>query len=198
MQRNLTKDEKREQKLHVILSNAAKEFIERGYYKTSLDDIARMQNVTKPTLYYYIKNKEDILVKCEQITCGKINSLLDIVMARDISSLDMIQEFINEYIKIITDDVARCHVRHRGQMENKELAAKSIKNHKDIEFRVREIIRRGINDGSIRDCNSTILAILLFDRLNGLTSWYHSDGQVTLDELAEEIIALVTKGVSGR
>ena len=198
MQRNLTKDEKRKQKLHVILSNAAKEFIERGYYKTSLDDIARMQNVTKPTLYYYIKNKEDILVKCEQITCGKINSLLDIVMARDISSLDMIQEFINEYIKIITDDVARCHVRHRGQMENKELAAKSIKNHKDIEFRVREIIRRGINDGSIRDCNSTILAILLFDSLNGLTSWYHSDGQVTLDELAEEIIALVTKGVSGR
>ena len=198
MQRNLTKDEKREQKLHVILSNAAKEFIERGYYKTSLDDIARMQNVTKPTLYYYIKNKEDILVKCEQITCGKINSLLDIVMARDISSLDMIQEFINEYIKIITDDVARCHVRHRGQMENKELAAKSIKNHKDIEFRVREIIRRGINDGSIRDCNSTILAILLFDSLNGLTSWYHSDGQVTLDELAEEIIALVNKGVSGR
>ena len=198
MQRNLTKDEKREQKLHVILSNAAKEFIERGYYKTSLDDIARMQNVTKPTLYYYIKNKEDILVKCEQITCGKINSLLDIVMARDISSLDMIQEFINEYIKIITDDVARCHVRHRGQMENKELAAKSIKNHKDIEFRVREIIRRGINDGSIRDCNSTILAILLFDSLNGLTSWYHSDGQVTIDELAEEIIALVTKGVSGR
>lgn len=198
MQRNLTKDEKREQKLHVILSNAAKEFIERGYYKTSLDDIARMQNVTKPTLYYYIKNKEDILVKCEQITCGKINSLLDIVMARNISSLDMIQEFINEYIKIITDDVARCHVRHRGQMENKELAAKSIKNHKDIEFRVREIIRRGINDGSIRDCNSTILAILLFDSLNGLTSWYHSDGQVTLDELAEEIIALVTKGVSGR
>ncbi len=198
MQRNLTKDEKRKQKLHVILSNAAKEFIERGYYKTSLDDIARMQNVTKPTLYYYIKNKEDILVKCEQITCGKINSLLDIVMARDISSLDMIQEFINEYIKIITDDVARCHVRHRGQMENKELAAKSIKNHKNIEFRVREIIRRGINDGSIRDCNSTILAILLFDSLNGLTSWYHSDGQVTLDELAEEIIALVTKGVSGR
>ena len=198
MQRNLTKDEKREQKLHVILSNAAKEFIERGYYKTSLDDIARMQNVTKPTLYYYIKNKEDILVKCEQITCGKINSLLDIVMARDISSLDMIQEFINEYIKIITDDVARCHVRHRGQMENNELAAKSIKNHKNIEFRVREIIRRGINDGSIRDCNSTILAILLFDSLNGLTSWYHSDGQVTLDELAEEIIALVTKGVSGR
>jgi len=198
MQQSLSRDEKRQQKLHVILSNAAKEFIVRGYYKTSLDDIARMQNVTKPTLYYYIKNKEDILVKCEQITCEKINAMLDMVMARDTSSLDILHAFINEYIKIITDDVARCHVRHRGQMENKELAMQSIKNHKDIEFRVREIIRRGISDGSIRDCNSTILAILLFDSLNGLTSWYHSDGQVTLDELAEEIMALVTKGVSGK
>ena len=105
MQQSLSRDEKRQQKLHVILSNAAKEFIVRGYYKTSLDDIARMQNVTKPTLYYYIKNKEDILVKCEQITCEKINAMLDMVMARDTSSLDILHAFINEYIKIITDDI---------------------------------------------------------------------------------------------
>tara|TARA_R110002095_G_scaffold92299_3_gene80605 strand:- start:285 stop:758 length:474 start_codon:yes stop_codon:yes gene_type:complete len=156
-----------------------------------------MQNVTKPTLYYYIKNKEDILVKCEQITCGKINAMLDVVMAKNVSGFDMLYAFINDYIKIITDDVARCHVRHRGQMEDRELAAQSIKNHKDIEFRVREIIRRGIKDGSIRDCNSTILAILLFDSLNGLTSWYHSGGKVDINELTEEILALVTKGVSG-
>lgn len=197
MQQNLTREEKRQHKLDVILRNAAKAFMERGYYKTSLDDIARMQNVTKPTLYYYIKNKEDILVKCEQITCGKINAMLNVVMAKNVSGFDMLYAFINDYIKIITDDVARCHVRHRGQMEDKELAAESIKNHKDIEFRVREIIRRGIKDGSIRDCNSTILAILLFDSLNGLTSWYHSDGKVDRDELTEEILELVTKGVSG-
>jgi|TARA_R110002096_G_scaffold432240_1_gene648721 AcrR family transcriptional regulator len=197
MQQNLTREEKRQHKLDVILRNAAKAFMERGYYKTSLDDIARMQNVTKPTLYYYIKNKEDILVKCEQITCGKINAMLDVVMAKNVSGFDMLYAFINDYIKIITDDVARCHVRHRGQMEDRELAAQSIKNHKDIEFRVREIIRRGIKDGSIRDCNSTILAILLFDSLNGLTSWYHSGGKVDINELTEEILALVTKGVSG-
>ncbi len=195
MQENLTKEEKRKKKLDVILRNAAKAFMERGYYKTSLDDIAKMQNVTKPTLYYYIKNKEDILVKCEEITCGRINAMLDMVMAQKSSGYEMLYNFIKEYIIIITDDVARCHVRHRGQMEDEVLRKQSIQNHKDIEFRVREIIRLGISDGSLRDCNSTILAILLFDSLNGLTSWYKSDGPVKEDELIEEVLMLVTQGV---
>ena len=75
--KNKTREEKRKEKLDIILRNASKAFMEKGYYKTSLDDIAQMQNVTKPTLYYYIKNKEDILVKCEEVACLRINGLLD-------------------------------------------------------------------------------------------------------------------------
>lgn len=196
-QKNISREEKRKQKLDVILRNAAKAFMERGYYKTSLDDIAKMQNVTKPTLYYYIKNKEDILVKCEQLTCGKINRMIDQVMKSGKSGYETLHDFIKNYIIIITDDVARCHVRHRGQMEDKTLAEASIKNHKDIEIRVREIIEIGIKDGSIRDCNSTILAILLFDSLNGITSWYHSDGAIDIDELTAEVLSLISNGVNG-
>jgi len=197
MQEILTKEQKRKNKLDVILRNAAKAFMERGYYKTSLDDIASMQNVTKPTLYYYIKNKEDILVKCEEEACGQINLLLDQVIEGSGNGFQKLYKFIYGYIEIITDDVVGCHVRHRGQMEDAELRAQSIQNHKDIENRVREIIRIGIEDGSVRDCNSTILAILLFDSLNGITAWYKSDGLVKEDELIEEVLALVTHGVIG-
>lgn len=194
---NITREEKRKQKLDVILRNASKAFMEKGYYKTSLDDIAKMQNVTKPTLYYYIKNKEDILVKCEQEACRRINGLLDDILAGGGNGFQMLYRFVQGYIGIITDDIIRCHVRHRGQMEDEQLRASSIQNHKDIELRVREIIRTGISDGSIRDCNSTILAILLFDSLNGITAWYKSDGPVKEDELTEEVLALVTHGVIG-
>lgn len=194
---NITREEKRKQKLDVILRNASKAFMEKGYYKTSLDDIAKMQNVTKPTLYYYIKNKEDILVKCEEEACRRINGLLDAILAGGGNGFQMLYRFVQGYIGIITDDIIRCHVRHRGQMEDEQLRVSSIQNHKDIELRVREIIRAGISDGSIRDCNSTILAILLFDSLNGITAWYKSDGPVKEDELTEEVLALVTHGVIG-
>lgn len=192
-----TREEKRRQKLDVILRNASKAFMEKGYYKTSLDDIAKMQNVTKPTLYYYIKNKEDILVKCEEEACRRINGLLDTVSAGNGNGFQKLYSFIQGYIGIITDDIVRCHVRHRGQMEDEKLKAQSIQNHKDIEQRVRSIIGAGISDGSIRDCNSTILAILLFDSINGITAWYKTDGAVNEDELIEEVLALVTHGVIG-
>jgi len=195
--KNKTREEKRKEKLDIILRNASKAFMEKGYYKTSLDDIAQMQNVTKPTLYYYIKNKEDILVKCEEEACFRINGLLDEIILINGNGFQKLYQFVQGYINIVTDDIIRCHVRHRGQMEEESLKLKSIQNHKDIEARVREIIRIGIEDGSIRECNATILAILLFDSLNGISSWYKSDGQVKSDELTEEVLALVTHGVIG-
>jgi len=195
MQKNITREQKRRQKLDVILRNAAKAFTEKGYYKTSLDDIAKMQNVTKPTLYYYIENKEDILVKCEEEACLRINGLLDSILSERISGFDMLYSFIKGYINIITDDIIRCHVRHRGQMEDESLRIQSIKNHKNIELKVREIIQKGIDDNSIRNCNSMILAILLFDSLNGITSWYKSDGQINQEELTKEVLSLVSRGV---
>ena len=194
MQKNITREQKRRQKLEVILRNAAKAFMEKGYYKTSLDDIAKMQNVTKPTLYYYIENKEDILVKCEEEACLRINGLLDGILSERISGFDMLYRFVKGYINIITDDIIRCHVRHRGQMEDESLRVKSIKNHKNIEIKVREIIQKGIDDNSIRNCNSMILAILLFDSLNGITSWYKSDGQINQEELTKEVLSLVSRG----
>lgn len=194
---NITRAEKREQKLDRILRNAAKAFMEKGYYKTSLDDIAAMQNVTKPTLYYYIKNKEDILIKCEEIACERINGLINKVLETKMSGFEMLHKFIDGYIQIITDDIIRCHVRHRGQMEDESAKIQSIKNHKSIELRVREIIDIGIKDKSIKAYNSTILAILLFDSLNGISAWYKSEGKVNQSELIKEVLKLVTSGVKG-
>lgn len=197
MNKTVTRAQKRQQKLDVILRNAAKAFMERGYYKTSLDDIAKMQNVTKPTLYYYIKNKEDILIKCEEVALARLNKMIDDIDVENRTGYEMLYDFIIGYINIITDDISRCHVRHRGQMEDKAAAENSIKNHKELEYRVREIIRTGIKDRSIRNCNSTILAILLFDSLNGITSWYHLEGEVKQDELTNEVLALVMHGIAG-
>ena len=53
----------REAKRHAVLQAAAQLFNERGFHATSLDDIATRLKVTKPTLYYYVKNKDEILLQ---------------------------------------------------------------------------------------------------------------------------------------
>jgi len=42
---------------------AARLFANRGYAGTSVREIVAMAGVTKPTLYYYFKNKDDLCIK---------------------------------------------------------------------------------------------------------------------------------------
>ena len=53
-------DEEQEGKKQAILRAAARLFRERGFEQTRLTDIADALNITKPALYYYIGNKEEI------------------------------------------------------------------------------------------------------------------------------------------
>ncbi|MCF6196915.1 MAG: TetR/AcrR family transcriptional regulator [Emcibacter sp.] len=192
------REEKRQLKLDAILRHAAAAFMEKGYYKTSLDDIARLHKVTKPTLYYYIRNKEDILIKCEAVASQRINGLLDDVTALDDSGFAQLQKFIEGYVEIVTDDIIRCHIRHRGQREDPAAREASLKMHREIEHRVREIIGRGVADGSLRPCNPTIIAILLFDALNGISAWYREEGDLNHEELVAQVLLIVTEGVKNK
>ncbi|MEM7098760.1 MAG: TetR/AcrR family transcriptional regulator [Pseudomonadota bacterium] len=46
---------------HNLLRAALETFSAYGFKRTSLDEIARQANVSRPTIYTYFKNKEDIL-----------------------------------------------------------------------------------------------------------------------------------------
>ena len=53
-----------ELKRDAVLQTAAHLFLEHGYQKTSLSLLAARLKITKPALYYYFKNKEEILAEC--------------------------------------------------------------------------------------------------------------------------------------
>ena len=59
-----SKDEQYELKRAAILRTAGRLFNQKGFRETSLNDLADELQVTKPTLYYYVENKEDILFQC--------------------------------------------------------------------------------------------------------------------------------------
>src|SRR6267142_172388 len=54
-------------RLKAILLEAAICFNKKGYHGTTIEDIAERVNVTKAALYYYVKNKEELLFKCHQL-----------------------------------------------------------------------------------------------------------------------------------
>ena len=66
-----------ELKRDAVLLTAAHLFLEHGYQKTSMSLLAARLNITKPALYYYFRNKEEILVECYRAGIANIEGHLD-------------------------------------------------------------------------------------------------------------------------
>jgi len=54
-------EEYKEQVRRKITAVALEVFARKGYRRTTMDDVAKQMNVTKPTIYLYFKNKEQLL-----------------------------------------------------------------------------------------------------------------------------------------
>ena len=59
-----------------ILKSAAAAFRRRGYHGASVDEIASALAMTKGNLYYYFRNKEDILYACHEYSLGILLRLM--------------------------------------------------------------------------------------------------------------------------
>ena len=64
-----------------ILKSAAAAFRRRGYHGASVDEIASALEMTKGNLYYYFKNKEEILFACHEYSLDKLLALMADVQA---------------------------------------------------------------------------------------------------------------------
>ena len=51
-------------KRRAVIAEAARAFGHRGFHNVSLDEVAVALNVSKPTLYNYVKSKHELLYEC--------------------------------------------------------------------------------------------------------------------------------------
>ena len=68
-------------KREAVLKTAAQLFLEKSYGKTSMNDVADRLNITKPALYHYFRNKEEILIECYHLGTGLIEEILNDIAA---------------------------------------------------------------------------------------------------------------------
>src|SRR3990167_11521694 len=61
-------DEQYQLKKQAVIAAASRAFGRHGYKNVSLDEIAKTLNVTKPALYYYFKNKQELVYECHELS----------------------------------------------------------------------------------------------------------------------------------
>jgi AcrR family transcriptional regulator len=182
-----------------ILRAAAALFRERGYERTRLSDIAHALNVTKPTLYYYVKNKEDILVEIQQSGFDEIMAELNELGRGTQSGADILRRVIARYASWVTGEFGVCVARQFLITLSAENLARLRKARRIVELEIRKTIARGIEDGSLRPCEPWIVAAAIVGAVNWMAFWYEAGpSRRSAAELGDAYFELLFQGIGAR
>lgn len=183
-------------KKRAILRAAATLFREHGYERTRLNDIAHALNVTKPTLYYYVKNKEDILVEIQQTGFDDIMEELRGLDLGGQSGADILRRVIVRYVNWVTGEFGVCVPRLFLITLAPQNLARLRRARSTIEHKIRETIMRGIEDRSLRPCEPWIVASAILGAMNWMAFWYQAGpSRRSAADLGEAYFDLLIKGI---
>ncbi|WP_432239543.1 TetR/AcrR family transcriptional regulator [Herbaspirillum robiniae] len=192
------RDAEREVKREAVLRTAAQLFNEKGFHATSLDEVAERLNVSKPTLYYYVKNKDEILFECVRIGLEKVQRSASEAGASNGAAIDKLIAAMRAYAEIVTMDFGMCLIR----VGEDPLPAESRKKLRALKAKIdnefRSMIKQGIAEGSIVKCDPKVTAFLLAGALSWIGRWYQEEGGLTPIEIADQAVSLILDGLRER
>src|SRR5215467_194644 len=76
------RDRERAQRSSEILAAARRVFLERGYTRATMDDVARAADFSKPTLYQYFENKDALFFSLTKPVVIELGAALDAAWTR--------------------------------------------------------------------------------------------------------------------
>src|SRR5205807_8008398 len=187
-----------ETKREAVLQTAAQLFLEKSYGRTSLNDVAERLNITKPALYHYFRNKEEILLECYRLGTSLIGEILNDIAAHCGTGLEKVEAFVYAYANVMTVNFGRCVMRlDEGDLSRDALTEVRAYKRK-IDRRLRSFIQEGIDDGSITACDPKIAAFAIAGAVNWICQWYEPEGQLSAEEIASQFARTLTQGLVAR
>jgi AcrR family transcriptional regulator len=183
-------------KRDAVLKTAAQLFIEKSYARTSMNDVADRLKITKPALYHYFDNKEDILLECYRLGVGLIEETLSEIADHGGNGLQKVAAFIQSYALVMTVNYGRCVMRLDEGDLTSDARTEVRAYKKKIDRRLRGFIQEGIEDGSIAPCDIKIAAFSIAGALNWICMWYEPDGALSPAEIATQFARTLTQGLA--
>lgn len=192
------REKERLEKRDALLSAAVRSFNERGFHATSLDDVAASLNVTKPTIYYYFANKDEILFECVRLGLEGIRQIAESVENSGGSGMDRLKALMRGYAVIMTKDFGMCVTRTADHELSAESRSRFRALKREIDMTVRQVVEGGMADGSIVSGDSRLMTFTLSGALNWIARWYEPTGSLTAEQIADATVETLVQGLAPR
>ncbi len=181
-----------------ILDAAAKVFREKGYQRATIEDVAKEVGILKGSLYYYIKNKSELLFKVGIVPLKTTTEELKRIVSSDKNAYEKLEAAITGRIRAFDNHRTEMTVFFQEKFEELPEEEREFlrEGQREDERLWTRILKEGIDKGEFRqDLDVKIVTKAIMGICHWLYKWYRDDGRLRAQEIAKIFMDLVLKGI---
>lgn len=179
-----------------VRRTAAELFAASGYTASSLSQLARHARVSKPGIYYHVRDKEELLFRICESTMAVLLQSAQLAAGSAPDPVAKLRQIIRAHANHYWDhswDLVILFGQRRylsPALQRRIIALERV--YLDL---VRGIIRDGVSRRVFHRVDPTVAAFSLFAILNTLDSWYERKGDLRPKDLVRQIERLYLGGL---
>lgn len=183
-----------------IFATAAQLFAQKGYNGVSMREISEQSGVTKPTIYYYFGSKEGIYEELIETGMQYVISSFERIVNIDASAKDKLVMMTKTFFQLTIDapDFSKFFMTIVTPFSDNAIVEKFYKKLHRQGNMIKKVIEEGIASGEFGASAKPELATQIIGGVWQHYIWIQlaSKKKVLTDQLAEEIIEILFKGLN--
>lgn len=194
------REKKKAKKKAEILQSALTILAEKGYHGTTMEDIASHLLMTKGALYYYFKDKQELVYESQVKLLNKSIENVQNICKTDQLPIEKLRKMIKLHIDYL--------IRNKSSFELMAKPHEIFSPDQLIQiFRLREayarvydeLLREGSKAGAFSLPNNEIKIVrnLLLGAMNWVTQWHDAAGEKNISEFVESVTNYLLRLVQG-
>jgi len=169
-----------------ILKSAMRIINTRGYEAATMEEIAAELLMTKGSLYYYFKNKQDLMYQCHHLVLSEAVKELEEHLEKDQSVTETLKNMVDTHIYFAVEEKETYNLLIRpDQAYDKEHLQSTLDLRKYYASLFDKLIERGIASGEFSIKEPVIARMFILGSMNWIQQWFYPDNRLTREQLQQ-------------
>ena len=183
-------------KRDTVLRESGRIFNREGFHNTSLDDVANHLDVSKATLYNYVKDKQEMLFEFHKMALIIGDEAMEMARKVETNGAGKLRVAIREYIAMVTERLGGYGViAELGALKPLD-RQEIIAGRERFDKRFVALLAIGVKDGSLRPIDPKMAVFAFMGALQTIPNWFSPNGRLSGAEVAERMTDLLMNGMA--